>query len=87
MPKNFSYEVEYTFFNQRNKNYEFSPPFKKQFIQVKTSMPKNSVIEIDYTSFNQTNEINVEEDYQFLPFFKKSIRTKTVMPKNFSVSN
>ena len=64
------FEIEYTFFNQRNKKYEFSPPFKKQFIQIKISMPKSSVIEIEYTSFNQRNEINVEEDYQFLPFFK-----------------
>ena len=83
------FEVDYTFFNQRNKkyvekDYQFLPPFKKQIIQVKYSMPKSSVFEIDYTFFtffNQRNEIYVEENYQFL----KNVSQKKFHAKNLQL--
>ena len=91
MPKISLFEIEYTFFKQRNeiyveKDYQFLPLFKK-YIPTKTSMPKISVFEIEYTFFNQRNEMYAKENNQFFSLFKKCIPTKTSMPKIFSVWN
>ena len=72
--KNSVFEIEYTFFNQRNEIYMWKKTINfchllKNVSPQKFTCQKVSAFEIDYTFFNQRNK--KEEDYQFLPPFKK----------------
>ena len=72
------FEIEYTFFNQRNKNIRKKTinfchfTLQNQIIRVKTSKPQIQCLKWICFFFSQRNEIyvEVEEDHLFLPPFK-----------------
>ena len=85
------FEVDYTFFNQRNKiyveeNYQFLPLFKKQIIQVKTSIPQIHCLKWKY--FFQPKKRNIcGSGWRLSIFvtFQKMYPDKIYIPKSFSV--
>ena len=90
--KNSVFEIEYTFFNQRNKKYveeayQFLPPIKKCIPTKSDKYFYTKIFSVwNWIHFFQPKEQNIlGRRLSIFAIFKKCTPTKTYMPKSFSV--